>query len=63
VILIAADLASHAAGVPKGTLRVWALRKHITRHPCGRYDLEEIQGWLDRRDTRMIRGRASLNSH
>lgn len=63
MILIPADLASHAAGVPKSTLRVWALRKHISRHPCGQYDLEEIQAWLDRRDTRMIREPASLNSH
>jgi hypothetical protein len=53
-------VAAYAAQVDIATVRKWAARGHISGADLnGCYDLVEILAWVERRDTRKVRTRAS----
>lgn len=59
-MLLEPELAAVYAGVKLGTLRVWASRPAtgVVRQAAG-YDTAQIDAYLARRNTRMIRARAA----
>jgi len=59
-VILEPELAAVYAGVRPGTLRVWASRPAtgIARQSAG-YDTAQIDAYLARRNTRMIRNRCA----
>lgn len=54
VLLDTADEVARWFRVQPKTVRMWARRGYITRHPGDRYSMLEVADWWDqRRDTRM----------
>lgn len=59
-IVVDTAVAAHYAGVSPATVRSWAHRPGtgVQRYPAG-YDLAELDAYLARRNTRMIRSRVA----